>query len=288
MPSLNQREFIGQSIDSVLTQDYAPIELIVVDGRSNDGTTEILRSYGDRLRWVSEPDGGQTPAINKGFRMATGEIIGWLNADDLYLPGAVSAGVGYLEAHQDVDLVYGDADHIDGEGRFIAPYPTESFSLVRLRERCFICQPAVFFRRRIFERIGFLDEHYTSSMDYDYWVRIGQRGTMAYSPLRLAQSRLHPGAKTLRLRLEHQRLSVELVRRHFGTVPPAWLCAYAGAVVERWLPQRTRGQRAFFVAAVTLVSMFESLRVNHGVPRGALRDWRAWLVRVLRRREASG
>jgi glycosyltransferase involved in cell wall biosynthesis len=287
MPSLNQAEFVRDSIDSVLAQDYAPIELIVVDGRSTDGTVDILRSYGDRLRWVSEPDGGQTPAINKGFRMARGEVIGWLNADDLYLPGAVRTGVEYLEAHPEVDLVYGAADHIDGAGRVIAPYPTEPFNLARLRETCFICQPAVFFRRRVFERDGFLDEHYNSSMDYEYWVRIAHQGTVAYHPVRLAQSRLHPGAKTLRLRVEHQRLSVELVKRHFGSVPPSWLCAYAGARVERWLPRRTRSQRACFLAAVTLVSLWESLKVNHGVPKGAVRDWCAWLARTLRRREAS-
>lgn len=289
MPSLNQAGFIRQSIESVLRQEYGgAIELIVVDGRSTDGTIEILRSYGQRIRWVSEPDGGQTPAINKGFRMATGEIIGWLNADDLYLPGAVSAGVDYLEAHRDIDLVYGDADHIDGDGAVVAPYPTESFSLARLRETCFICQPAVFFRRRIFDRVGFLDEHYNSSMDYEYWVRIARHGSIAYHPVRLAQSRLHPGAKTSRLRLEHQRLSIELVKQHFGSVPPSWLCAYAGAVVERWLPRRTRWQRACFLAAVTLVSVWESLRVNHGVPKGAVRAWRQWLGRARHRREASG
>lgn len=286
MPSLNQGEFIRRSIESVLIQDYAPIELIVVDGRSADGTLDILRGYGDRIRWVSEPDGGQTPAINKGFRMTRGEIIGWLNADDLYVPGALSTGVDYLEAHPNVDLVYGAADHIDGDGKFLAPYPTEPFSLSRLREACFICQPAVFFRRRVFEKIGYLDEHYNSSMDYEYWVRIAQHGTIAYHPVRLAASRLHPGAKTRRLRLEHQRLSIELVKQHFGSVPPSWLCAYAGAVVERWLPQRTPWQRRFFLVAVTVVSLWKSVQVNRGVPAGAFKQWRQWLIRTVRRREA--
>jgi glycosyltransferase involved in cell wall biosynthesis len=281
MPSLNQAEFIRDSLDSVLNQDYAPLELIVVDGRSTDGTVDILRSYGDRLRWVSESDGGQTPAINKGFRMATGEIIGWLNADDLYLPGAVRTGVDFLARNRNADLVYGDADHIDRDGRFIAPYPTEPFSVSRLKETCFICQPAVFFRRRVFDRVGFLDEYYTSAMDYDYWVRVAQRSEVAYFPVRLAQSRLHPEAKTFRLRLEHQRLSVEVVKRHFGLVPPSWLCVYASAVVEPWLPRRNRWQRACFMVAVTMVAGFESVRLNHGLPRGALGQWRAWLTRKL-------
>lgn len=288
MPSLNQAEFIRDAIDSVLNQDYAPIELIVVDGRSTDGTVEILRSYGDRLRWVSESDGGQTPAINKGFRMATGEIIGWLNADDLYLPGAVRTGVEFLARHESADLVYGDADHIDRDGRFIAPYPTEPFSLARLQQTCFICQPAVFFRRRVFDRVGLLDEHFSSAMDYEYWVRIAQRSEIGYCPVRLAQSRLHREAKTFRLRLEHQRLSVEVVKRHFGGVPPSWLCAYATAVVERWLPRRTRWQRACFMVAVSLVAGFESVRLNHGLPRGAGPQWWAWLTRKLRGETGAG
>jgi glycosyltransferase involved in cell wall biosynthesis len=285
MPSLNQAHFIRSAIDSVLNQDYAPIELVVVDGRSADGTVDILKSYGNGLRWVSESDGGQTPAINRGFRMATGEIIGWLNADDLYLPGAVRTGVDFLVRNPGADLVYGDADHIDRDGRFMASYPTEPFRAARLQETCFICQPAVFFRRRVFGRVGFLDEYFSSAMDYDYWVRIAKRCEIAYLPIRLAQSRLHPEAKTFRLRLEHQRLSVEVARRHFGSVPPSWLCAYASAVVEPWLPHRTGWQRALRLIAVTLIAGFQSLRFNHGMPDGAMRQWLAWLARKLQRQE---
>jgi glycosyltransferase involved in cell wall biosynthesis len=279
MPSLNQADFIRSSIDSVLNQDYAPIELIVVDGRSSDGTVDILKCYGARLRWVSEEDGGQTPAINKGFRMATGAIIGWLNADDLYLPGAVRTGVEFLSRRESADLVYGDADHIDRDGRFIAPYPTEPFSLSRLQQTCFICQPAVFFRRRVFDRVGLLDEYFSSAMDYEYWVRIARRCEIAYCPIRLARSRLHREAKTIRLRLEHQRLAIEVVRRHFGEVPASWLCAYANAVVEPWLPRRTRWQRVSFMAAISLIAAFASVRFNHRLPPRALRQWLAWLAR---------
>jgi glycosyltransferase involved in cell wall biosynthesis len=288
MPSLNQAEFIRDSIDSVLHQDYAPIELIVVDGRSSDDTVRILSSYRDRLRWVSEFDGGQTAAINKGFRMATGEIIGWLNADDLYLPGAVRTAVEFLAQHRSADLVYGEADHIDRNGHIIAPYPTEPFSLSRLHQTCFICQPTVFFRRGVFDRVGLLDEHFSSAMDYEYWVRVAHSGEIGYCAVRLAQSRLHPEAKTFRLRLEHQRLSIEVVRRYFGEVPASWLCAYASAAVEPWVPRRTRWQRVCFVTAVSLVAVFESYRLNHRLPRAALPQWWAWLTRKLRRRIWAG
>jgi len=277
MPSLNQGRFIRTAIDSVLDQKYPDLELLVIDGQSTDDTLAVLRSYGDRIRWVSEPDAGQVPALNKGFRMVSGDVIGWLNADDLYLPGAVAAAVAYFEQAPEVDLVYGDADHIDETGRVLAAYPTESFSLARLRYTCYICQPAALFRRRVFDTVGLLDERMNCSMDYDYWIRIAQRGRVEHLRTRLAQSRLHPTTKTSRLRLEHQRASVEIVKRHFGNVPPSWLCSYAAAVVEPWVPRRHGWQDACFKAAVTVVSVWASLRVNRCVPREALRDWFGWL-----------
>jgi glycosyltransferase involved in cell wall biosynthesis len=279
-PSLNQAAFIKATIDSVLAQNYQPIEIVIVDGQSTDGTLAILHGYGTRVRWVSGSDAGQTPAINKGFRMATGEIIGWLNADDLYLPGAVAQAVAFLKSHPAVDLVYGDADHIDEGGRVIAPYPTEPFRWQRLHETCFICQPAVFFRRRVFDVVGFLDERLNCSMDYDYWIRIAQHCAMGYIPERLAQSRLHAGAKTARFRIEHQRASIDIVKRHFDTVPASWLCAYATAVVERWVPRRTVWQKRCFAWLVTAVSIWESLRINRGVPRRALSEWIRWIRRA--------
>ena len=279
-PSLNQAAFIKATIDSVLAQNYQPIEIVIVDVQSTDGTLAILHGYGTRVRWVSGSDAGQTPAINKGFRMATGEIIGWLNADDLYLPGAVAQAVTFLKSHPAVDLVYGDADHIDEGGRVIAPYPTEPFRWQRLHETCFICQPAVFFRRRVFDVVGFLDERLNCSMDYDYWIRIAQHCAMGYIPERLAQSRLHAGAKTARFRIEHQRASIDIVKRHFDTVPASWLCAYATAVVERWVPRRTVWQKRCFAWLVTAVSIWESLRINRGVPRGALSEWIRWIRRA--------
>src|SRR5262245_55495613 len=200
MPSLNQGRFIRTAIDSVLDQKYPDLELLVIDGQSTDDTLAVLRSYGDRIRWVSEPDAGQVPALNKGFRMASGEVIGWLNADDLYVAGAVAAAVAYLEQDPEVDLVYGDADHIDEAGADLAPYPTEPFSFARLRYTCYICQPAAFFRRRVLDTVGLLDERLNCSMDYDYWIRIAQHGQVGYLSTRLAQSRLHPAAKTSLLR----------------------------------------------------------------------------------------
>src|SRR5262245_25211876 len=112
-PSFNHARYIEATIRSVLAQDYSPIEYAVIDGASTDGTVEILRRYQDRIAWVSEPDRGQTDAINKGFARTRGQILAWLNSDDTLKKGAVSAAVEFLQSHPDVAMVYGDANFID-------------------------------------------------------------------------------------------------------------------------------------------------------------------------------
>ena len=118
-PSYNHGRYIEETIQSVLNQDYPNLEYLVIDGGSSDNTVEILKKYEGRLTWISEKDRGQADAINKGFRMANGEILAWLNSDDTYLPGAVQHSVRYLEAHSEVAMLYGEGYHIDAEGEFI-------------------------------------------------------------------------------------------------------------------------------------------------------------------------
>src|SRR5262245_23986726 len=153
-PSYNHGPYIEATIQSVLSQDYPHIEYIVVDGGSQDDTIGILKRYEGRLSWASERDQGQADAINKGFRMAHGEILAWLNSDDTYLPGAVRLAVQYFQSHPDVSMVYGEGHHVDVEGHIIARYPTEAFDYQRLSERCFICQPTVFFRAEVYREVG--------------------------------------------------------------------------------------------------------------------------------------
>lgn len=199
-PSLNQGSFIRETIESVLSQAYPNLEYWVVDGGSTDETLEILRSYGERLRWVSEPDGGQSQAVNKGWRHAKGEILGWVNADDLLVPGAVRRAVDVLLAQPNLAGVYGDCSYIDAAGKVLRPYPTREFDygiLVRETED-FIPQPAVFLRRGVASRVGFLDETLHYVMDYDLWLRMGMYGAFAYLPQPMACLRLHQNAKTLR------------------------------------------------------------------------------------------
>src|SRR5665213_2075693 len=116
-PSYNTGRYIGPAIESVLAQDY-PHEYIVMDGGSTDQTVEVLKGFGDRLKWVSQKDGGQSDAINQGFARTPGDILGWLNSDDTYEPGAFGAVAEFFAANPDVGLVYGDANYIDAAGKY--------------------------------------------------------------------------------------------------------------------------------------------------------------------------
>ena len=197
-PSYNQADFLAQTLQSVLGQDYPHIEYIVVDGGSTDGTVDLLRRYDRCLGWwVSEPDRGQTDALNKGFARARGEILGWLNADDLYAPYAVREAVAYLQAHPEVGLVYGDAAYIDEEGRILGRYragPTDYRDL--LRGRVPIPQQAAFFRAALWRQVGPLNPRFYFAMDYDLWVRLARITRLAHVPRLWGYFRLHLQAKT--------------------------------------------------------------------------------------------
>lgn len=215
-PSFNQGPFIEATIRSVLEQDYPQVEYIVMDGGSTDQTLDILRRYEGQLTWVSQKDAGQADAINKGIARSRGQIVTWLNSDDTYTPGAISAAVEYFQSHPEVALVYGDADFIDPQGNFIAPCPiVEPPSRRRLRLYSdYIVQPASFFRRNAFDAVGGLDASLHYSMDYDLWLKLSARYEMAYLPRTLAHYRWFGQNKSAvggRERLDEVR---QLARRH--------------------------------------------------------------------------
>src|SRR6266545_7337033 len=230
-PSYDQGRFIRETIESVLGQSYPRIEYLVMDGGSTDETVKILQEYDDRLTWVSERDRGQADAINKGWRRAQGTVLAYLNSDDTYLPAAVERAVACLEEHPDAGAVYGEGYHVDEAGAILERYPTEPFSMARLEETCFICQPTVFLRREVVERVGYLDESLQYCMDYDLWIRIGRVAPFARTPHHLANTRLHPDTKTLGQRARAHTEILRMVQRHFGRVPPSWIYAYAHAVL---------------------------------------------------------
>jgi glycosyltransferase involved in cell wall biosynthesis len=203
-----------------------------MDGGSTDGTLEILQSYGDRLRYSSAKDKGPADAIHRGLLTTRGEILAWLNADDTLLPGAVRTAVAYLQAHPEIDIVYGEGYWVDEQGAQIRRYPSLPFDSRVLERDCFICQPASFFRASAYRRCG-LDPDVFPSFDYDLWIRMALRGLrFAFIPGFLANSRIHGAAVTLREREKVFESSIGLLKRHYGYVPLSWVFGYAAYRID--------------------------------------------------------
>ena len=197
-PSYNQAAYLELAMRSVLEQDYAPIEYIVVDGASTDSSQAIIQRYADRLAWwVSKPDSGQAEAINKGLRRARGEIVAWLNSDDLYLPGAIAGAVAALEANPEVGMVFGNAITIDSDGRPLNRLAFGDWGLAQLMAFRIICQPAVFMRRAVLEKAGFLDLSYHYMLDHHLWLRLARLAPIRHVPVIWAAARYHAGAKNV-------------------------------------------------------------------------------------------
>jgi glycosyltransferase involved in cell wall biosynthesis len=214
-PSLEQGRFLEDAIWSVLQQDYPRIEHIVVDGGSKDETLDVLEAHA-HLTWLSEPDDGQADAVNKGFRLAHGAIFGWLNADDTYLPGAVSTAVSALR-RTGAELVHGGWRQIDAAGatiRDIAPVPYDHDA--ELNDRNAVCQPGAFFTRAAFEAVGGLDPSYRYAMDYELWLRLGSRFPVTHVDAVLGAYRLHPASKTVAETFGFWAETVRASRAHGG------------------------------------------------------------------------
>jgi glycosyltransferase involved in cell wall biosynthesis len=214
-PSRNQGRVIGRTIDSVLAQTYPNIEYRIVDGGSSDATLDVLRSYGPKIEWHSEGDRGQAHAINKGFARSRGEIVTYLNPDDVLLPDAVATIVDLFSYNLDVSMYYGEADYIDTEDRITGPHETAEYAFERLMHECGVCRPAAFWTAKIAQKVGPFDESLNYVMDYDYWLRIDQAGGLIrHVPIVLANSRLHPAPLSQRTKIYNEIFAVR--KRHGG------------------------------------------------------------------------
>lgn len=197
-PSYNQAAYLETTLQSVIRQDYPHLEHLVVDGGSNDGSQQIIQKYAGQLSWwVSERDSGQAEAINKGILHSHGEIVAWLNSDDLYLPGAVSHAVKTLAENPACSFVFGNAITIDTGGRLLNSLVFDDWDLTDLMSFRIICQPAVFMRRSFLDQAGLLDLNLHYMLDHHLWLRLARLAPIQHTPVFLAAARHHPGAKNV-------------------------------------------------------------------------------------------
>lgn len=202
VPSYNQGKFIGETIQSIVGQNYPNLECIVMDGGSTDETVDVLKSFGDRISWVSKKDNGQTDAINKGIAKSKGEIIAYLNSDDVYLPNTLNTIAEYFMEHPQVEWLTGDYFIIDENGKKIQSYVQWYKTFLRqtpaistLSVANYIIQPSTFWRRSLHKKIGYFDEGLLYCMDFDFWMRAIQRSKPAILPNHFSLFRIHGGSK---------------------------------------------------------------------------------------------
>jgi glycosyltransferase involved in cell wall biosynthesis len=234
-PSLNQARYLGACLESVRTAAAraAPheVEHIVIDGGSNDGTVELLRAT-PGLRWISEPDAGQSQAINKGLSLATGDILAYLCADDLYEPESLQRVLVTLAADETTDVLYADFYFLEGDSGRKRRKSAAKFSPHKLHRHNPLGQPAVWWRRRVYDRFGGFDESLHFCLDHEYWLRLGPHVRWRYLPEALASSRLHADAKTSRQLPAMWRETARLLTRDRWRLKP-WWDAWAMAVWGR-------------------------------------------------------
>jgi glycosyltransferase involved in cell wall biosynthesis len=223
-PSYNHARYIGRTIDSVLSQrgDFE-LDYRVLDGGSDDGTLEVLAGYGDRLRWTSGRDRGQVDAVNRGLATATGDVVGWLNSDDVLEPGALGRVAAAFAAHPEVEWVHGRCRIIDEHDvevrRWISAYKhyrSRRHSFENFLTEDYVSQMTTFWRRRVHDDIGYLDPDIHFAFDHDFFLRLARRGPPVYLEEPLACFRWYHTSKSGEGYVRQMRETAELARRHGG------------------------------------------------------------------------
>jgi GT2 family glycosyltransferase len=229
VPSLNQGRFLLAALDSLLDQPEADVRIAVLDGGSADDSVAVIRGYANRLAyWRSDPDAGQAAAINEGLRrLGPAAYVGWLNADDVLVPGGLGRLVTSLEAHPDWVAAFGRAHVIDDGGQVVGEFPTRPFTRTALSRTSIICQPASLVRASAWERVGGLDESLHMCLDYDLWLRLSRLGPIGFVDELIASTRDHEATKTRTRQSALYEEAFRVLRRDLGYVPWRWCVSEA-------------------------------------------------------------
>lgn len=305
-PSFNQGPYIRETIESVMDQtgDFF-IDCIVFDGGSNDETISILKDFentfnswpvakevsslifrrspekktnlGISFRWASESDDGQTHAINKGISISVGQIVAYINSDDIYFPGVFKTVAHAYSDSPTVAGYHGEGIHFSKDNRFIDLYPTEEFNSERLNIYCPICQPTVFITRSAICKVGLFNERLRFCMDYEYWLRLEKLGLrLKYIPQIFAGTRLYQEAKTMKFSVMVHREIADVQRRVLGSVSDHWLDSLATLIAHSKLRYRlTKGK--LFVFVFSIIGFWLRLRYNGRVHKQFFRRTLAWI-----------
>lgn len=233
-PSYNQVRYLGEALSSVAKQTFGPVEHIVIDGKSTDGSRCVLEAYQQHLaHWISEPDRGQSHAFNKGLRLSTGNIIGWLNSDDFYFPTAVAGAVAFFNDNPGCDIVFSDYVFVDEQSEVLSyrKEPRFSYQTSLWTHDCYHANCAGFFRRRVFDAVGGLDESLHFGMDYEFYLRAARAGfRFGHVPAVWGAYRLHNASKSVTAS-DEQRKDAERIFLHYA--PPG--TTQTKAMVLKWL-----------------------------------------------------
>ncbi len=239
MPSFNQAQFISDSLDSILNQNYNNVEIIVMDGGSTDGTIDILKSYGNKIYWQSEKDNGQSDALEKGFKLATKEWYTWLNSDDLQTNNALSNVAEVIKRNPGVQVIIGQGHYSDEAGKYLRPYPTIKVApgdnvCYELFARGYVAQPSVYFHRDAYILAGGIDSDKKFAMDYDLWVRLA-RNKCKFVALNedISANRWYETTKTASqlLSLLAEVISVQI--KEYGRVAPYFVQAVSDYIFNK-------------------------------------------------------
>lgn len=258
VPSYNQGRFLEATLRSIFAQ-RVPIEVVVADGGSEDDSLRVIQRWRNQLTWVrSEPDKGQSAAINAAMSHGRAPLVCWLNSDDLFLPGGLATLVAAIESDASIAVAYGGCLRIDEHGRVIGRTPLVPFSGYALSRRSIIAQPASIIRREAWEAVGGLDESLHLALDFDLWWRLHGAGyRFAHVGVDVAAARLHPAAKTIRLASEMYAECKSVVHRHHGSVPLVWWLRQPFSIAWRKI-------RIFRMIALVLARCKEWLRTRYG------------------------